>query len=63
MTQQPLEQIRVAGDVLSVTTVIATIAGWFPAIAALFAIAWSAAQILMNWDKIKESFNKHIRGK
>lgn len=48
---------------MSIGTVIGTIAGWLPAVAALFAIAWSAAQLLMNWDKIKEAFKKHFLGK
>lgn len=54
------EQLKAAGDFLSIGTVVATIAGWLPAIAALFAIAWSAAQLLMNWDKIKQAIKKHI---
>lgn len=58
--QQVTDNAKVIGDVLSIGTVIGTIAGWLPAVAAFFAIAWSAAQILMNWDKISEAFKKHI---
>lgn len=32
-------------EALSVTTVIGTIAGWLPAIAALFSIAWYAVRL------------------
>ena len=55
-----MEQFKVVGDALSIGTVIGTIAGWLPAVAALFAIAWSVAQLLMNWDKIKQAFKKHF---
>lgn len=55
-----IEQHKVAGDVISLVTVVGTLAELLPAIAALFAIFWSGAQILMNWDKIKEAFKKHI---
>ena len=57
------DNAKVIGDVASIGTVIGTIAGWLPAVAALFAIAWSMAQLLMNWDKIKEAFKKHFLGK
>lgn len=57
------DNTKIIGDALSIGTVIGTIAGWLPAVAALFAIAWSAAQLLMNWDKIKEAFKKHFLGK
>ena len=63
MVQQPIEQVKIAGDIVSIGTVVGTIVGVLPAIAALFAITWSIAQLLMNWDKIKEAFNKHFRGK
>lgn len=32
-------------DGVSVSTVLATLAGWLPAIAALFSIAWTAIRI------------------
>ena len=61
--QTVIDTATKAGDVLALSTVVATIAGLLPAIAAMFSIVWLGAQILMSWDKIKESFNKHIRGK
>ena len=63
MIQQQVEQMRIAGDIVSIGTVVGTIVGVLPAIAAVFAIFWSVAQLLMNWDKIKAAFTKHFRGK
>jgi hypothetical protein len=37
--------IKVALDTASVGTLIATIAGWLPNVAALFTIAWTAIRI------------------
>ena len=39
------EQIKAAGDVLSIGTVVATIAGWLPAVAALVTILWTGIRI------------------
>lgn len=39
------EQVKQVTDVLSIGTVVATIAGWLPAIAALFTIVWTAIRI------------------
>ena len=39
------EDIKHAVDGLSVGTVLATLAGWLPAIAALFTIIWTAIRI------------------
>jgi hypothetical protein len=39
------EEIKYAVDGVSVGTVIATIAGWLPEIAALFTILWSAVRL------------------
>ena len=39
------QPIKVAADVASVGTVIATIAGWLPPIAALLSIVWLSMQI------------------
>ncbi len=39
------EQIKHLGDALSIGTVIATIAGWLPAIAALLTIVWTGLRI------------------
>ena len=39
------EQLKHLGDALSVGTVIATIAGWLPAIAALVTIVWTGLRI------------------
>lgn len=39
------ETIKSVGDALSVGTVIATIAGWLPAVAALVTIIWTGIRI------------------
>ena len=39
------EQLKVAGDVLSLGTVVATLATWLPPVAALFTIIWTAIRI------------------
>jgi hypothetical protein len=40
-----MEQYKPAGDVLSVTTVVATLGGWLPSIAALVSIIWGLIRI------------------
>ncbi len=37
--------LKAAGDVFSIGTVVAAIAGWLPAVAALFTIVWTAIRI------------------
>lgn len=39
------EPVKTAGDALSIVTVIATLAQWLPAIAALFTIVWTIIRI------------------
>ena len=39
------EQLKHLGDVVSVGTVIATLAAWLPPLAALFTIVWTAIRI------------------
>jgi peptidoglycan biosynthesis protein MviN/MurJ (putative lipid II flippase) len=39
------EQLKHVGDALSVGTVVATIAGWLPAVAALVTIVWTGIRI------------------
>jgi peptidoglycan biosynthesis protein MviN/MurJ (putative lipid II flippase) len=39
------EQLKHVGDALSVGTVVATIAGWLPAVAALVTIIWTGIRI------------------
>ena len=39
------EQLKHLGDVVSVGTVIATLAAWLPPLAALFTILWTAIRI------------------
>ena len=39
------EQLKHIGDALSVGTVVATIAGWLPAVAALVTIVWTGIRI------------------
>lgn len=53
------DHIQRAADVLSVGTIVATLAGWLPPIAALVAIIYTAIQIyesktfkrFLNWMK------------
>jgi hypothetical protein len=40
------EQLKQVGDVVSVGTVVATIAGWLPAVAALVTIIWTGIRII-----------------
>lgn len=50
MIQQPLsEHTKHIVDVLSVTTVVGTLAQVLPAIAALFTIVWTALRIWEMW--------------
>jgi hypothetical protein len=51
--------LKAVGDIVSVGTVIATIAGWLPAIAALLTIIWTVIRIVetdtvQRWLKKKE---------
>lgn len=48
-------------DWLSVGTVIGTIAGWLPPLAALFAIVWSIIQIYES--KTFKRFMTYLKGK
>ncbi len=45
MSDHATEQLKVIGDVVSVTTVVGTLAGALPAIAALFTIVWTGIRI------------------
>lgn len=42
---QTVENIKHAADAVAVGTVIGTIAGWLPAVAALFTIIWTGIRI------------------
>ena len=44
-TEHMSESARQIGDALSVATVVATLAKWLPAIAALFTIVWTIIRI------------------
>jgi FtsH-binding integral membrane protein len=39
------EGAKLAGDILSVATVLGTLAQWLPAIAALFTVIWTGIRI------------------
>ena len=39
------EPAKQAGDVISISTVVATLAGWLPSIAALVTIVWTCIRI------------------
>ena len=43
--EQQVEQFKHAGDALSIAGVIATLAGWLPAVAALLSIVWTGIRI------------------
>ena len=40
------EGAKLTGDVLSVATVLGTLAQWLPAVAALFTVVWTGIRIL-----------------
>ena len=40
-----MEGMKPAGDILSIGVVLATLASWLPAIAAIFTIIWTAIRI------------------
>jgi hypothetical protein len=40
-----MESMKPAGDILSIGVVLATLASWLPAIAAIFTIIWTAIRI------------------
>ncbi len=44
MSQLP-EQVKSAGDILSVATISATLMTWLPPMAALLTVVWSAIRI------------------
>jgi chromate transport protein ChrA len=54
MQQEPLKAI---GDVLSLGTVVATLAAWLPPVAALFTIIWTLIRI---WETqtVKDFFKR-----
>ena len=39
------EGVKIAGDALSIATVVGTLAQWLPSIAALFTIIWTGFRI------------------
>jgi hypothetical protein len=53
------EQLKAAGDVLSVGTVIATLAAWLPPLAALFTIVWTLIRIFET--RTVQDFIKRFR--
>ena len=52
------EQLKHVGDALSVGTVVATIAGWLPAVAALVTIVWTGIRIYetQTFQKLLKKF-------
>ena len=44
-TQHLSESVKITGDILSVATVLGTLAQWLPAIAALFTVIWTGIRI------------------
>lgn len=45
MTDSGLEHVKHAADAASVVTVVGTIAGWLPSVAALFTVIWTGIRI------------------
>lgn len=41
----PVEHVKLAGDALSIGTVVASLAGWLPEVAAALSIVWTAIRI------------------
>lgn len=54
------EQLKHLGDVLSVGTVIATLAAWLPPLAALFTIIWTLIRIFetSTFQKLLKKFRQ-----
>lgn len=54
------EQLKYVGDVLSVGTVVATLAAWLPPLAALFTIIWTGIRIYetKTFQKLINRFRK-----
>ena len=44
-TEHLSEGVKVTGDILSVATVLGTLAQWLPAVAALFTVIWTVIRI------------------
>lgn len=60
MTHHVSESAKHVGDVISVFTVLATLAAWLPPLAALFTIVWTSIRI---WEsKTIQNILKKRRG-
>lgn len=55
------EQLKAVGDVLSVGTVVATLAAWLPPLAALFTIVWTAIRIYET-KTVQKFLNRFRKG-
>lgn len=53
------EQLKHVGDALSIGTIVATFAGWLPALSALAALIWSCIRIYET--KTVEAWRKRWR--
>lgn len=56
--EQHVEQAKHVGDALSIAGVVATLAGWLPAIAALLSIIWSGIRIYET-DTVQRLIKKY----
>jgi hypothetical protein len=54
------EHLKVAGDVLSVSTVIAALMSWLPPIAALLTIVWTLMRIVDEWPNFSKKLRKFL---
>lgn len=62
MSAPAQEQLKHVGDALSVGTVLATIAGWLPAVAALVTIVWTGIRIYET-KTVQQLLNRFRKGR
>ena len=53
----PEQAVKAAGDVLSLTVVVGTLASWLPAVAALISVVWGVIRIYET-DTVQRMLNK-----
>ena len=53
----PEQTVKAAGDVLSLTVVVGTLANWLPSIAAMISIIWGVIRIYET-DTVQRMLNK-----
>jgi len=58
MDNQALETLKTAGDTVSITTLLAALAGLLPHVATLLTIVWAAMRIYEQWLRIRRLKNE-----